>query len=290
MRIVILDTSSPDECSGGQTTFIRNVLPRLDGEIRVVGVTTASEPLGKWQTRRLGDVEYGFLPVANTGVVGQRPMVPLRLSACLGVARFRKEIAAAGDVMYVHSPEMGFPLTFGSQRKPMVLHVHTSTNPLIGSRYSWARSPLLQGAYGRLQERVMRHSRLVMCVDETGLKSCESSLRDTHSRCVLVPTCYEPEDFCLGDKEAARRSLDLPLSHKIIVFVGRVEEAKGSEQLLGIVASFSGTSVPVTLVVIGDGSRRPTHGAAGSRSRSAIERSVCRLGRASQSSTLAPSG
>jgi N-acetylglucosaminyldiphosphoundecaprenol N-acetyl-beta-D-mannosaminyltransferase len=256
-RIVILDTSNPDEMTGGQSVFIRNLLPRLEGEISLVGATSAAERLGVWQTRSLNGTAYRFMPIARMGAPGRAPRIPLRLASLLGVARYRRAILDAGDVMYVHSPEMALPLTFGTSRKPIVLHVHGAANPLVASRYPWARHSLLRGAYGRLQRRVVNRSSAALSVDEAGLQLCRRYLTaGSTTRVELVPICVDTGLFHPGDRSAARAAHALVASDKVVVFAGRVEEAKGIGPLVDALALLVRRSLPVRLVVIGDGSQR----------------------------------
>jgi glycosyltransferase involved in cell wall biosynthesis len=257
LRIVMLDTSNPDEMTGGQSVFIRNLLPRLEGDVRVVGATGGPEALGVWQTRSLHGVPYQFMPVARMGAPGRAPRVPLRLASFVGVARFRRAILRAGDVMYVQSPEMGLPLTLGVSRKPIVFHVHGAANPLVASRYAWARNTILRQAYSRLQRRVINAARLVLSVDEAGLQLCRSKLvRGSRTRLELVPICVDVALFCAGDSEAARASHGLAASDKVVVFVGRLEQAKGVVELVDALALLRDHTPLVRLVVIGDGSQR----------------------------------
>ena len=257
MRVVLLDTSNPDEMTGGQSVFIRNIIPRLGVDVRVVGTTSGSEPLGKWQRRVLRGVSYDFMPVARMPRPGRAPLVPLRLTSCAGVALFRRRILRAGDVMYVHSPEMGLPLALGPGRKPMVTHVHGAANPLTASRYPWARATGLRRVYGALQRRVIAASAQVMSVDQKGLDMARACLpAQSVTGLTLMPICVDTTLFCPGDRAAARSSLGLPQAGHILLFVGRLEEAKGTKRLIEALASLAGRDEPLSLILIGDGSQR----------------------------------
>jgi glycosyltransferase involved in cell wall biosynthesis len=257
LRIVILDTSNPDEMTGGQSVFIRNLVPRLEGDIFVVGATGGAETLGTWRKRSLHGVPYRFMAVARMGAPGRAPRVPLRLASLLGVARFRRAILSAGDVMYVQSPEMGLPLTFGAARKPIVYHVHGAANPLVASRYNWARHSLLRSVYARLQRRIFNASRLVLSVDEAGIRLCRENLgQRSTTRLELVPICVDTRLFCPGDKTGARAGTGLTPSDKVVIFVGRLEQAKGIEELIDSLSLLAKNSRRVRLVVVGDGSQR----------------------------------
>jgi glycosyltransferase involved in cell wall biosynthesis len=257
LRVVLLDTSNPDEMTGGQSVFIRNIVPRLQADVRVVGTTRGDEALGTWHRRSLHGVEYAFMPVARMGPPGRAPAVPLRLTACLGVARNRGKILGAGDVMYVHSPEMGLPLSIGPARKPLVTHLHGASNPLSVSRYAWARLSAPRRLYGLLQRRVIAASQAVLSVDEAGLRMAQTCCVDRdHSRRAVVPVCFDDGLFRPGDKPAAKSRLGLPPSSRVLAFVGRLEKAKGTERLLEGFEQVARRRDDVHLVLLGDGSQR----------------------------------
>lgn len=257
MRVVILDTSNPDEMTGGQSVFIRNLVPRLEADVKVVGTTSGPEALGRWQRRSLRGVAYDFMPVARMAPPGRAPVVPLRLASFLGVALFRQRILRAGDVMYVHSPEMAVPLGLGPRRKPIVMHLHGAANPLAASRYAWARTATLRRLYGALQRRVINTSTLVVSVDQQGLQLARRSLTEnSKTRLALLPICVDQSLFHPGDKVPARSSLGLPPSTRLLLFVGRLEQAKGTERLVEAFAELATRMDSLSLVLIGDGSQR----------------------------------
>lgn len=257
LRVVILDTSNPDEMTGGQSVFIRNLIPCLEADVKVVGATTGSEALGRWQRRNLRGVPYDFMPVARMSPPGRAPVLPLRLTSLLGVALFRRRITCAGDVMYVHSPEMGLPLCLGPGRKPIAMHLHGAANPLLGSRYVWARRAAFRDLYGILQRRVITASALVMSVDEKGLQVARETLSDkSTTRLAFVPICVDTSLFRPGDKTAARSTLGLRPSCRLLLFVGRLEQAKGTERLVEAFAKLASGRDSLSLALIGDGSQR----------------------------------
>jgi glycosyltransferase involved in cell wall biosynthesis len=197
------------------------------------------------------------MPVARMSPPGRAPTVPLRLTACLGVARSRGKILGAGDVMYVHSPEMGLPLSMGPARKPLVTHLHGASNPLAVSRYTWARLSALRRLYGLLQRRVIKASQAVLSVDEAGLRLSQTHRAEhDRSRRAIVPVCFDDGLFRPGDKAAAKSRLGLPPSSRVLAFVGRLEKAKGTERLLEGFSQVARRREDIHLVLLGDGSQR----------------------------------
>jgi glycosyltransferase involved in cell wall biosynthesis len=258
VRVVILDTSNPDEMTGGQSVFIRNLIPHLDAEVRVAGATSGREALGRWYWRRLRGVDYAFMPIVRMPPPGRRPLLPLRFSSCLGVARFRSRILAAGDVMYVHSPEMGLPLVVGPRGKPLVLHLHGAGNPLAVSRYPWARRGMMRRFYAILRRRVARGSSIVLSVDDDGVRVAEGlvATRERRPEIRLVPVCVDEDLFHPGDQEAARARLGLCGAGQLLLFVGRLELAKGTDRLTDAFVRLAALRGRLSLGVIGDGSQR----------------------------------
>lgn len=159
--------------------------------------------------------------------------------------------------MYVQSPEMGVPLTFGLMRKPVVLHLHGAANPLVASRYIWARKSIMRHVYARLQKRMITASCRVFSVDDAGLRLGGMYLgEEGATSLLLVPICVDTSLFCPGDRSAARAAHGLAASDKVVIFVGRLEEAKGIEQLVDAFALLAQRTPPTRLVVVGDGSQR----------------------------------
>ena len=64
--------------------------------------------------------------------------------------------------------------------------------------------------------------------------------------------------FTPGDQQAARQRLGIPLDHKIIVSIGRLEPVKGHSVLLDACLKISKQGIPFTCYVLGDGSLEAT--------------------------------
>jgi glycosyltransferase involved in cell wall biosynthesis len=111
--------------------------------------------------------------------------------------------------------------------------------------------------YGTLWRRVINASAVVMSVDEDGLQLAERSLKEkSKTRVALLPICVDTGLFHPGDKVSARSSLGLPLSTRLMLFVGRLEQAKGTERLVDALAELATRAESLSLALIGDGSQR----------------------------------
>ena len=258
MRITILDTGDPAYVSGGQSAFIRNVIPWLDGDVRVMGLASEAGSSRRWQTRTLGKSSYPFLSLAHNAGASRKPVVPIRLRAIMGLMRIGSSVFVDADVLYVHSPDMLLPLMQHRARRPIVFHMHGATNPLRHSRYRWARLAPAVWLYERLYRAVIRRCDLVISVDREGLRRCQEVIgAPAHERCVLIPACFDERVFRLDPGQGEPGAFAVSEETKQIVFVGRLEAGKGTDMLLRSFALLVGRRDDVGLVVVGDGTQRP---------------------------------
>ncbi|HZK59488.1 MAG TPA: glycosyltransferase, partial [Cryobacterium sp.] len=153
------------------------------------------------------------------------------------------------------SPEMALPLVVGPRRKPVVTHIHGAANPLSVSRYPWARASLLRRVFRGLQRFGVARSTLVLSVDDAGLRLAAGG-GGRGPRTALLPVCVDTDLFARGDAAPARAALGLPSSARVLVFVGRLEAAKGTGRLVDAFADLVRQNESVVLVLIGDGSQR----------------------------------
>lgn len=257
MRITILDTGDPASVSGGTSAFIRNVIPRLDGDVRVIGLASETGHVRTWQARTFAQSSYSFLSVAHDAGVSRRPVVPNRLRALIGVLRLRSEVLEDADVLYAHSVDMVLPLLLRRVQVPIVFHMHGASNPLLNSRYGWARIGPLVYFYERLFRTVVRHCRLVISVDTDGLRRCRSILTaPAGERCVLVPTCFDEWVFHVDSEPGRPDATGTSRVKKQVIFVGRLEEGKGTDVLLASFALLAERRDDVTFMIVGDGTQR----------------------------------
>lgn len=255
-RITILDTGDISNPVGGQATFCRAIAPHLAGQVTFWGAL----PNGVTQLRCAGTAEQGGTEVTTRSLArprkaGVRRVVPDRIACLWGALLNRRKIMAESDVIYVQSPELGLPFIIGKRRVPLVLHLHGAGNPANHARYVWARTKAGRAIYERVMKRVVREVDIVLSVDARGVELATSWRDDSSSPPRLVPSCYESGLYFLRPSGANEQVADVPLQRRI-VFVGRLEEAKGVQRLIAALSSGTDTLEHVTLAVVGDGSYR----------------------------------
>ena len=148
-RLGIIDPGNfLKDIGGGTTGFIASILPYLSPqEVTIFGIGNNST--SPWKTYNLlRNIE--FIPISN---LKSPSKIPMRLKCLLSYWYNRKKILKSDvDVLYVHSPECCLPFLFFNRDIPVIYHQHGSANPVVRSKYAYARNDLFQAIFRRYFE------------------------------------------------------------------------------------------------------------------------------------------
>jgi teichuronic acid biosynthesis glycosyltransferase TuaC len=111
--------------------------------------------------------------------------------------------------------------------------------------------PEIPGVRTQLRWTLPRTSKVVAVSRDLGDKIV--ALGAAPDRVVVVPNGVDRQVFFPRDRAEARRELGLPAEAKVIVYVGRLEQAKGVEDLLAAFALLAPADPSVRLVLVGSG-------------------------------------
>jgi len=137
---------------------------------------------------------------------------------------------------------------------PVVLCLHGATNPLKGSRFSWARVHFLEALYERLvTRRVLPHVAKVVAINEECVNLCRR-IGDTDYE--FIPLGVDQSLFYPRDKAICRKQLGVITDGPVFVFVGRLSKIKGIVLLLDGFALFYQEAPEARLLIAGDGEER----------------------------------
>jgi teichuronic acid biosynthesis glycosyltransferase TuaC len=114
--------------------------------------------------------------------------------------------------------------------------------------------PAIPGVTAMLRLAFARASRVVAVSRALAAKAI--SLGAPADRVAVVPNGVDPAIFFPQDRAAARADLGLDPAGKWIVFVGRLETAKGVDDLLAAFAALAADTPHARLALVGDGARR----------------------------------
>ncbi len=240
---------------GGTLTLIQNLLKYMQCEKMLVGLSTSSKAeVGRWSRQTIEDKIYPFLSLFRLNKTKQ--IIPIRLKFCLYLMFSNKKVKSSGaDVLYAHTPDAAFPFLLFGRSLPIIVHLHGSSNPLIHSRYSWARLRFFQRIYSKLLKFVINRADRVIAVDgETfnfcrGLNLCEEKL-------TLIPNCVDRDLFKPLDRQKLRQQRGFGNSDKVVLYVGRLGKAKGLELLIESFALLRNEVPNSKLVLAGDGEEK----------------------------------
>jgi glycosyltransferase involved in cell wall biosynthesis len=167
------------------------------------------------------------------------------------------------------------PLTFALSLLPAVLPLRRKVDVILGSWAfpdglaaiqlgRWLKLPVVvkvQGSdlnvlprYGSIRRalgrKLPRADRLVAVSRALGVRARELGVAD--ERIAIVPNGVDRALFSPRDRSEARRELKLPAG-RLILFVGRVESAKGVIELLEAFEKVAASAPDLSLALVGDG-------------------------------------
>ena len=235
-RVLLVSTTSD---FGGTENVVRELALRLERP-RFETVVCSLCPPG----RAALDVARSGVPVLSLSMSAQ-PRLHEMCAAVLRLARLVDEYRI--DIVHAflyRANTLARLATRIAQRRPLVI---SSQRSLVSFGPRGAR--LAQRFTARLADQMVAVSEAVR--DEL------EQLEGRPARpIVVIGNGVDIERYAVGDRDAARRRLGLPLNRPLVGVVGRLAPEKGVATLLDSVAALRAHDCPVGLVIAGDGPQR----------------------------------
>jgi 1,2-diacylglycerol 3-alpha-glucosyltransferase len=246
------DWDNPDYPeTGGINSVVKNILPYLEADkIVLYGVTYDRANLFK--EKKL-DSRISVVPLVY---MSSTSIVPKRVWCLLLGWRLGKYLKKhAIHVVYNHSEEMGFWLSFLSI--PYVHHLHTYLNVLEVSGKRVARLKVFHTLWEKIRQRVMRKSQKIVAVNKDVVAMGETMLGK--DRIIAFPNYVDSKQFRYRDFSALKNKLNLT-NKRIALFLGRLSYVKGLELFVDIIQAQNTKASANTWkgIVIGSGDYRDT--------------------------------
>jgi glycosyltransferase involved in cell wall biosynthesis len=243
---------------GGQLSLARQAVRVFGSRLALVGISTDETPVGRWVKRAFDDRICDFFSVGRWRKSAQKPFVPARISAYLGLRRYRKRILTIDTrAVFMSAPEV----LLASHRwgwENVCYCFAGLDSPLHMPRYRWAERfadrldayflPALRCA--NLLLAAADRSTIRAFVAKTGGRFREEDI-------ISFPTRADTDIFHPADQAAAREALAMPRDVPVFVNVGRINWRKGWDLLLDAFQLFARGREDAHLYFVGDGEDRP---------------------------------
>ena len=258
LKVLFVECSDFDKFpTGGQLTYLKSLMPFIKVEPYLAGVSVdSSHSVGKWGEKIVNGRQCRFLSI---GVVRPKSnlldkFIPYRMRFVRWLWKYREQILSIGaEVIYVQTQESALSF-LNACIHPVVLRLAGATNPLKGSRFSWARVHFLEALYERLvTRRVLPHVAKVVAINEECVNLCRR-IGDTDYE--FIPLGVDQSLFYPQDKAICRKQVGIITDGPVFVFVGRLSKIKGLDLLLDGFALFHQEVPGARLLIAGDGEER----------------------------------
>ena len=258
MKIIFIECSNFETFpTGGQLTFFKSLIPSLNVKPYLVGVSVHDrQGIGKWEEKVINGRQF---PLFSVGIVSPESnlldkIVPYRVRFVLWLWKYRERILSSGaEVIYVQTQEAAIPFLVPGF-PPIVLRLAGATNPLKGSRFSWARVHFLEALYERLiTRRVLPHIAKVVAINQECVRLCQTIGATDYA---FIPIGVDQSLFYPQDKAICRKEVGIMTDGPVFVFVGRLSKIKGLDLLLDCFALFHQEVPEARLLIAGDGEER----------------------------------
>ena len=140
-------------------------------------------------------------------------------------------------VIHLQRPDQAFGFSRGEW--PLVISIHGVHRQAIRAKFG----PLAEFAYHHFQASVAKRANAFIFETRRDMAQYLSQVPVAREKSHFVPIGIDRDTFCLGDQNAARRTLGLPQDVPAIVYLGRLETEKKVINLVRALKHLPGTEL-----------------------------------------------
>jgi glycosyltransferase involved in cell wall biosynthesis len=263
---VLYQTDMDGHAAGGIDSYVRGILKHAPSDLRIT-LIGAADVLSRHALGREMPVQRGFgaaywMPLVHLDPDGVRRTMPLtaRYTAALLCAICAGKLRKF-DVLDFHRMEPA--LLFRWDRRPKRLVMHQDLSGVIHSHSEirWQHAPWV---YRQLERLVLPTFTRLSAVRRPSRDAYATSFPRLAGRIELTPTFFDSEVFfCIDEvqrlqlRTEIRARLGLAGTTRLLVYAGRLDEAKNPRLLIEALAEPSLRAGDLHLALIGDGQLRP---------------------------------
>lgn len=259
IRLLIIYPVDPfREKIGGIETCIRDYIKESpkNFEIEIVGIIkrNSSLILGEWQDIVFEGKKIKFFPILSVRNLNIQTLIPLTLKFVISLFLHKRRIDFSNRVIIFHRLEPMYVLSNIKEKKILFVHgdIRSFNNKCNESR--WKR---LRGLYYLLEIFFIRKMQKIFVVSQKGCEYYKSKYPEYSFRFKFFPTWYNPVIFHKVNNIRRKEILSeykILDDRPIILFVGRLEQAKNPLLLIDSFSLIVGAYPDSQLVIIGEGS------------------------------------
>jgi glycosyltransferase involved in cell wall biosynthesis len=237
---------------GGQLTFAKQLVSvLLPSEVDLCGITTNNTKKG-WQEMSFNGNSYNYYNLYETKAK-RKHIIPLRLKTAFYIKKEYKHLNLGKyDVIFISAPEVLFGLR-KSHLNNVIYYFPGIKNALVNSRRLYAR--LLSKVWDFIFINKLKYTRKIIAAAD---KSAINAFIGEHNclnkfKIEIFSTRFDNTIFFYRERDQVRELLKLPKEKIIILFYGRLSNAKGWQLLLDSFMLFSKEYKNGCFYMIGDG-------------------------------------
>ena len=244
--------------NGGEVMLLNNFLSSnksKDVEYCLVGMSfDASDKVGRWTSKKLGNLVYRFFPVFQVLVDKEKTHIPFRLRMVHGIRKYWNIINQVdADFHYVHSAELAIPLW--KKNVNLVYHVHGDPcQTLRISRFPFFRLQMFTDIYWRIISKTIRKSyKIIWAADRSKqlyLEQQPSMKEVVDKKSVTIHSSFDTK-LIIDTNSIPELS-----NRKHLITVGRLSHVKRMDFLVDVLAHLINSGADVDFVICGDGEER----------------------------------
>ena len=150
-------------------------------------------------------------------------------------------------------PECCLPFLNNKKGIPVIYHKHGSANPVLKSKFFYGRTFLFRKFYEIVFQMIYKKANWIITIDRLSFR--EASEKGAKSRISLIMNAVDTEKYFPDSilRGYARKGIGLAENLFIILFVGRIEKAKGPERLLNCIPFLKKAKCSFHIFFAGDG-------------------------------------
>ena len=243
--------------TGGQLSFAKQMVHAFSSRLALVGISTDDTPVGRWVKRSFDGRVCEFLSVGRWKRSADKPLIPGRIRAYLGIRMHRKQILSAGTrAVFMSAPEA----LLASHRwgwTDLCFLFAGLESPLRMPRYRWAEP--LAGAFDSCFISALQSVNLLLAAgDESAIEQFAARTRGRIRKedIISFPTRADTDIFHPADQKGTREELGVCEDVPVFVTVGRLNWRKGWDLLIDAFRLLLMRRADAHFYFVGDGEDR----------------------------------